>query len=281
MPDSRSLQALNGMVTDSTKHSRIYLQLLVFVMFSTEYARFTYYFESDSFLVDEVFDRLQALGNFGRCKYSVWLCLSLRRSYLCSRDLCPAFCNSGGESCGDFKAQLDHLAAGDVALRATLRAAVSAIVNPAVQWFDQSVLGPTGHLGTQLPLYQAARVISPYFLSAHSVAECMAQFQFLRSRGLLAEDDMKGIDMELPLIQQELQAHPLAPNTKTVPFWKSMMDRFPALCLVLRKIAVLRQTSASAERVFSLLEQLFTSQQEASALVDYLQVALMCRYNLA
>jgi hypothetical protein len=189
-----------------------------------------------------------------------------------------AFEETGGESDADFKAQLDFLASNAEA-RSKLRATASAVVRPAVEWFQRAVLGPNGHLKDQLSLYEAARVISPHFLASHTAEQCLEQFRTLESCGLLTENDLKGVLTELPQVLQELSAHPPSAGTTTIAFWKEFKERFPAMCLVLRKIATLSQTSASVERVFSLLQQVFTAQQEASALGDYLEVALMCRYN--
>lgn len=178
----------------------------------------------------------------------------------------------------EFKAQLIHLAAGDANTLASLRATATAVTKPAVDWLHTSVLGTTGHLKDQLPFYEAACVVSPRFLATHTIEECLKCCGVLRSRHLLCEDDVKGIATELPRIIHELNQQP--PGTiATVDFWKQRKEAFPMMCLLLRKLATLSQSSASAERVFSLLQQVLTAQQEASALGDYLEVALMCRYN--
>lgn len=192
---------------------------------------------------------------------------------------CLAFQQSGGDSNDEFKAQLQHLSGSNATTITALHETATAIVKPAVEWYFTAVLGPKGHLKDQLRIYEAARIISPQFLAKQTVDQCMAHIDTLRTHRLLSEEEVKDLSSEVPQVIHELAQHPVGPETTTVAYWKQNKERFPKMCMLLRKIASLCQTSAGAERVFSLLDQLFTAQQEASALGDYLEVALMCRYN--
>jgi hypothetical protein len=68
------------------------------------------------------------------------------------------------------------------------------------------------------------------------------------------------------------------PHT-TLDWWRPRAARFPGMTRALKKIACLGQTSASCERVFSMLEQVLCSQQEVHALEDYIETYLLARYN--
>ena len=61
-----------------------------------------------------------------------------------------------------------------------------------------------------------------------------------------------------------------ANHKHTLPHWSSLV----------KKLLLIQPSSASAERVFSLLTNAFGSQQE-SALQDYLEASVMLRYNNA
>ena len=61
-------------------------------------------------------------------------------------------------------------------------------------------------------------------------------------------------------------------------WWRTHGSKFPAWALAARIVFAISPNSASCERVFSLLEQMFGEDQH-SALSDALQAALMLAYN--
>ena len=63
-------------------------------------------------------------------------------------------------------------------------------------------------------------------------------------------------------------------------WWRAHADTIPAWARAARIAFALSPNSASCERVFSLLESMFGDTQ-MSALADYMQAALMLRYNRA
>ena len=61
-------------------------------------------------------------------------------------------------------------------------------------------------------------------------------------------------------------------------WWRANGSAFPAWARAARVVFAISPNSASCERVFSLLKNLFGEQQMAS-LADYVQASLMLNYN--
>ena len=74
----------------------------------------------------------------------------------------------------------------------------------------------------------------------------------------------------------------IAPPTMTPSeiraWWKVNGSDFPALQLLARDFATIALSSAAAERVFSILRQLFSSTQRSSH-EDYIEASILTRYN--
>ena len=66
-------------------------------------------------------------------------------------------------------------------------------------------------------------------------------------------------------------------KTTSNDFYHSVRG-FPAWALAARIVFAISPNSASCERVFALLKNLF-GEQQMSALADYVQAALMLNYN--
>ena len=90
---------------------------------------------------------------------------------------------------------------------------------------------------------------------------------------------------ELPLyLSAAAQAPDFAPDDihnftdSVLKWWRTHGKLFPAWSLAARIVFVLSPNSASCERVFSKLKEMFGDQQMA-ALSDYIQAALMLKIN--
>ena len=66
--------------------------------------------------------------------------------------------------------------------------------------------------------------------------------------------------------------------TEAVTWWKNHSNELPHWSNSLKKVILVQPSSASAERVFSLLKASFGPQQDNS-LQDYVQSSLMLQYN--
>ena len=64
----------------------------------------------------------------------------------------------------------------------------------------------------------------------------------------------------------------------TWPWWKSIATDLPSWSSAVRKLIIVQPSSATAERVFSLLVTMFGDQQNET-LEDYIEAALMLRVN--
>ena len=67
-------------------------------------------------------------------------------------------------------------------------------------------------------------------------------------------------------------------STAMLGWWRDNASAFPAWALAARIVFAISPNSASCERVFALLKNLF-GEQQMSALADYIQASLMLNYN--
>ena len=70
----------------------------------------------------------------------------------------------------------------------------------------------------------------------------------------------------------------MADEEEKLAWWAAHRDTLPHWAGVVKKLLVIQPSSASAERVFSLLKNAFNDQQD-NALEDYLEVSVMIRYS--
>jgi len=281
--DTKSAAALAAMLSALEVSARLYLQLAVSVHFCKPWVQFTYKFEADTFQADLVYDALQDLTR--RVQGDVSQLVAILRC-LCSIFFFPWFVSEfgerGSESIPELDTEFQRLAAGSAPELASCRQVASAILKPALEWWQSGVMGPAGHLKDDLPFYFNCRFISPTFASTHAADTCISMVEALGTPAtpLFTSHEVTRIKDEQESFRQDLVGYALANDARsTLEWWKPRSHRFPAMVMALKKIACLNQTSASCERVFSILEQVLTSQQESQALGDYIEVYLMARYN--
>ena len=87
---------------------------------------------------------------------------------------------------------------------------------------------------------------------------------------------------------QDLPVKPRAPafnrasvadySEAILEWWRTNSSTFPAWALAARIVFAISPNSASCERVFALLKNLF-GEQQMLALADYVQASLMLNYN--
>ncbi len=61
-------------------------------------------------------------------------------------------------------------------------------------------------------------------------------------------------------------------------FWRAKKKELPSWAKLLRLVLLISPSSASVERVFSMMRRTFNSQQDA-ALADMIRVSLMLQFN--
>ena len=87
---------------------------------------------------------------------------------------------------------------------------------------------------------------------------------------------LEALRQELPNYLAHCHGIPL--ETDIRQFWNNRRATLPIFFFLFCRFALMQPSSATAERVFSLLKQMFGSQQE-SALKDYVETSVMLAYN--
>lgn len=147
-------------------------------------------------------------------------------------------------------------------------------VRPAFTFFNQR-LATDPLLSAAAGAFKAAKLFLPDKLAL--MAPTAATVDSLRAFPFLLPS-MTGLKNELPQyialageIADGVQVEPLA-------WWRVHKEELPTWFEALRRVMIVHVTSAGAERVFSMLQQSFGKQQDAS-LADYIEVSLMMQYN--
>ena len=97
-----------------------------------------------------------------------------------------------------------------------------------------------------------------------------------------ANDDatIANLAQELPLYLAASDGVTVTCEDDKLTWWANHKETLPLWSSLVKRLLLIQPSSASAERVFSLLTNAFGSQQE-SALQDYLEASVMLRYNNA
>lgn len=130
---------------------------------------------------------------------------------------------------------------------------------------------------------RVARLFNPNFAANHlspPFVDSLSAIIPLVSHGLLSK-----LKQELPLYLAAVLSAPIFDTSDVASFteeitnwWRTNGNSFPTWALAARITFSLTPNSASCERVFSLLKNLF-GEQQMSALADYIRAALMLKYN--
>ena len=105
-----------------------------------------------------------------------------------------------------------------------------------------------------------------------SLAE-LRNFSFLDDDGIIA-----GLSQELPHYLATAEGTQVATEEDKVQWWARNLENLPNWSAVVKKILVVQPSSASAERVFSIMSNHFTSQQDL-ALEETVEASVMLGYN--
>ena len=74
------------------------------------------------------------------------------------------------------------------------------------------------------------------------------------------------------------KATDVSENLSCIEWWKINEQNLPCWSAAAKKVLLVQPSSASAEQVFSLLNNSFSSQQQSS-LQDYVETSIMLQYN--
>lgn len=151
-------------------------------------------------------------------------------------------------------------------------------IKPALDYFDYHVQDSCFSSSTKA--FWVAEYLDPTFvmpeLRVGELRSCLDNFIFLS-----AQEKQALVD-EYPSYQK-LQSHLVMENkemtcSEIFDWWVSVKTQLPCWYQLAIQVAVLKPTSASAERVFSILKNNFSHSQEKS-LEDLYQTVLMSRCN--
>ena len=110
----------------------------------------------------------------------------------------------------------------------------------------------------------------------HPMAASLEEFRnfpFLDNDNIIAN-----LARELPDYLAAADGVVMEDEEEKLAWWAANSVRLPHWASLLKKLLLIQPSSASAERVFSLLNNAFNDQQD-NALEDYLEALVMIRYN--
>ena len=127
-----------------------------------------------------------------------------------------------------------------------------------------------------LEAFKAARLFSP--LKFHELKpnatdiDCLKAFPFLSS-----QETIYGLKMEIPMYMAA--SEDVSTEIDLIAWWKRHAIELPKWANALKKVLLVQPSSATAERVFSILQR-FTVQQQSS-LKDYVELSVMLQFKFA
>ena len=169
-----------------------------------------------------------------------------------------------------------EIAGGNAVLCNQLMAQAKACIQPGFQFYHQKF--SVQFHGT-VRAFKAARLCCP--VQGQALNPTAASLEELRNFPFANDDaTIANLAQELPLYLAASDGVTVTCEDDKLTWWANHKDTLPHWSSLVKKLLLIQPSSASAERVFSLLTNTFGSQQE-SALQDYLEASVMLRYNNA
>jgi hypothetical protein len=163
------------------------------------------------------------------------------------------------------------MANGNAAVLAELLSAGAQVVTPGFEYFRSRFITPTAPLSEAMQFFKAARVLDPRRVRdiPSALADAMT-FKFLTADAKLALQKEFATYVSL--------AERVAHDLDLLEWWRSKRSLLPSWSRLAFIVALVSPSSATVERVFSMLRSLINDQQE-SALEDFVESSLTIRYN--
>ena len=168
------------------------------------------------------------------------------------------------------------------------RKAICDALKPGFDYLESRIDGTCNAQYSLVEMYElcrVARAFDPNFAAAHvtpAFVDAMSAITPLRALGMLAD-----LKQQLPAYLATATAAPILDKKSVddyseavLKWWRSNGNAFPAWALAARIVFAMSPNSASCERVFALLKNLFGDEQ-MSALSDYLRAALIVELQQA
>ena len=125
--------------------------------------------------------------------------------------------------------------------------------------------------------FKAARLFCPVSIQwlrpTNALVESLRAFPFLDSDAII-----DGLKAELSAYLAAAEDVVIPTEEKEVEWWCGHEEQLPRWASAVKQVLLVQPSSATAERVFSILKASFNEQQNC-ALVDYLQASVMSQYN--
>ena len=122
--------------------------------------------------------------------------------------------------------------------------------------------------------------LHPAVIRSNNRARRIEQEEFRNFPFLDNDNIIANLARELPDYLAAADGVVMANEEEKLAWWAAHSDTLPHWAGVVKKLLVIQPSSASAERVFSLLKNAFNDQQD-NGLGDYLEASVMIRYNNA
>ena len=143
----------------------------------------------------------------------------------------------------------------------------------AINWFPHKF---NVELGDTEMAFRLARFFDPVL--AQSLSLTPEKVNALRAFPFLDKDDIiQGLTDELPQYLAAIDGVELQSDDEKVHWWQRQRN-IPQWSDAVRKLLLVQPSSAASERAFSLLATCFSDQQD-SALEDYVEASMMLIYN--
>ena len=170
-------------------------------------------------------------------------------------------------------AQATAAESGNPAFEQTLIDYANQCIRPAKDYFEEKFDAVNGELGAVVSAFKAARLFSPH--KASEMRPSTVAVDQLEALPFLSDklDDLK---LELPLYIAA--AEDVSNTTNALEWWKMNETKLPHWAAACKRALLVQPSSAAVERVFSLLNNSFSKQQEHS-MEDYIEASLMLQYN--
>ena len=144
-------------------------------------------------------------------------------------------------------------------------------IKPGLEYFNRQL---DTSLKVPLEAFKTARLFYPP--KAYSMQPTVAVVDSLNCFPFIDGEVIELLKTELPVYLAKCAN--TGENFSTMKWWKLNGPGLPNWAASVRKVLLVQPSSATSERVFSLLNASFHEQQDA-ALQDYLEASLMLQYN--
>ena len=155
-----------------------------------------------------------------------------------------------------------------------LERSAKACVEPAITWFLRKF---NVDLYDVVVAFKAARLFCPvriqWLKPTNALVESLRAFPFLDS-----DTTNDGLKAELPAYLASAEDVVIPIEEKKVELWCEHEEQLPRWASAVKQVLLVQPSSATAERVLSILKASFNEQQNC-ALVDYLQASVMSQCN--